>query len=299
MLRMAKYIVIALISIASTPWAWAWSAPAHRVIAQIAYDQLKPEVRREVQALTAMINQDYHQGGRFESASLWADQIIMRDVTAFNHWHYIDIPYSPDHSPLPSIAKENVVWALQQSYKVLSSSKSAKFEKALFLRFFVHFVGDIHQPLHCTTRVSRQFPQGDRGGNLYKIKASGSDNLHAYWDKSLGLFAAYYEAKNSEHKRKLVNQWAQAIQTHYPRSQYSHQLLSFNPELWANESFQIATTFVYTLAENAQPSEKYINQGQRMIEERLALAGYRLAEVLNKSFIFSNANNKEGNNARI
>jgi hypothetical protein len=74
-------------------------------------------------------------------------------------------------------------------------------QAAQALRFVIHFVGDIHQPLHCATRVSHAHPEGDRGGNLFMVAVSdenGSSHpakLHGYWDGELGTIPKAGEAR--------------------------------------------------------------------------------------------------------
>ena len=261
--------------------AFAWSAPAHRIIGQIAYENLQPEAKQQVTYLSALFEQNYQRQGRFDTSAIWADQIVKRDITAFSAWHYINKPFSPDNTPLPKVAKQNVVWAINESYKVLRSDKAMPFEKALFLRFLVHFVGDIHQPLHCITRVTKSYPQGDLGGNLYSIKVAHMENLHAYWDNVLGQYQQYHLQTK---KQRLIITWAKDLMARYPSNLYQQQIKDLKPETWAEESYLLAIDKVYTVPENSAPTAQYIAQGRAVAEQRLVLAGYRLAAVLNQIF---------------
>lgn len=61
--------------------------------------------------------------------------------------------------------------------------------RSFALRLLIHFVGDIHQPLHCTTRVNEQYPKGDEGGNMFDIPYHyTADNLHGVWDSAIYEF---------------------------------------------------------------------------------------------------------------
>lgn len=261
--------------------AYAWSAPGHRIVAQIAYDNLEPETKQQAIYLTALFDRNYQQRGFFQSSAVWADQIVQRDITAFSQWHYIDKYFTTENLPLPSTQQPNVVWAINESYKVLASDKPAAFEKALFLRFLVHFVADIHQPLHCTSKVSKAHPTGEQGGNLYLIAVPNVEKLHAYWDRALGLYDAYYTSE-AKQKRKLIKGWAAELQQRYPKQSLQSQIHDLKPEDWAEESFRISTQFVYSLPEHTAPSKAYITQGRQIAEKQLVLAGYRLAAMLNK-----------------
>lgn len=263
--------------------ALAWGAPAHRIIAQIAYDHLQPEAKQQVAYLNGLFDQNYHRQGRFDASAVWADQIVKHGITAFNSWHYINKPFSPDETPLPRIEKQNVVWAIHESYQVLRSDKATPFEKALFLRFLVHFVGDIHQPLHCITRVTKTHPQGDLGGNLYPIKVTHIENLHAYWDSVLGQYQSYY-LQTAREKRSSIVVWAKDLMARYPRDLYQRQVADLNPETWADESYHLAIDAAYAVPERAAPTATYIAQGRVIAEQRIVLAGYRLAALLNQVF---------------
>lgn len=235
--------------------SYAWNAPGHRIVAEIAYQQLAPTAKQRIDQLEP----------NFVTASTWMDKIRQEDdVTAFNRWHYIGWGFSPESLPLPKNHEDNVVWAIQQSQQVLQSPRAKKREKALFLRALIHLTADVHQPLHAASRVTPQNPEGDRGGNLFKIQGG---NLHGAWDSALGL-----------------RQSARDLEANYPMSRYSAQVAQLDPMIWAKESYAIATNFVYNTREGAALSPDYIQKGQQIASERLVLAGYRLGALLNKIF---------------
>ncbi len=170
--------------------------------------------------------------------------------------------------------KQNVVWAIQQSRKVLHSDKSNDFEKAFFLRMLIHLVADIHQPLHCVSLYSEQYPKGDAGGNLYTVQSGYGDNLHAVWDNGVGYFRRY-TGKNR------INSMAKAITKDYPPLHLRQQINRLRPQQWLDESAQIANDFVYQALSDQRLSREYLQQGRDIVELQLALAGYRLATILN------------------
>lgn len=270
------YIVIFSIS------AFSWDSTGHRVIAQIAYAHLTPTVKNKIDQLTQLLDQNYPPPSRFLFASTWADQIKNDDVSAFNSWHFINYPFSNDNTALRQPEYQNVVWAIAQSQKVLQSTKANNYEKAIFLRFLLHFAGDAHQPLHCAELYNKEFPEGDGSGNLYPIKDNNSPNLHAYWDQGLGLFRMYgkrYPLTNRE-----TGTLAAKIQQDYPLNYFGNQATDINPVDWAQQSFVLAKNFAYNIPENGVPSADYNNQGQKIVEQQIALAGYRLANLLNQIF---------------
>lgn len=276
-----KKIIIILVFFIITP-AFAWDSTGHRLVAQIAYDNLTNQAKNKVDQLTELLDQHYPPPSRFLFASLWADQIKNDDVVAFNDWHFINYPISFDHTPSRQPEKQNVVWAIWQSENVLQSSKANDYEKAVFLRFLLHFAGDVHQPLHCAELYSQQFPQGDSSGNLFLIQTANAQDLHSYWDQGLGFFrnnGQHYPLTNKE-----VQRLAQRIETQYPANYFGDRITDTNPQDWAQESFAIAKNFAYQIKENSVPSNTYNTQGQILVQQQIALAGYRLANLLNHIF---------------
>ena len=171
------------------------------------------------------------------------------------------------------------MWAINRAEKIVADPTENNFRRAKYLNFFIHFVGDIEQPLHCATLYDEQFRQGDHGGNDYLIQSPMAKNLHQLWDRGVGLFIVdqnhyqfhYYQVQT------IATRWMQD----YPRTFFGTRLAVQSPEQWAQESYHIAITFAYTLPKNTAPSENYIEQGQQITREQIVLAGDRLADVLN------------------
>lgn len=255
--------------------AFCWDSTGHKVIAQIAYDHLRSAAKVKVDQLTQLLDPNYPPYSRFLFSSAWADQLREDDVTAFNAWHFIDYPWNSS-TMTPAVPEgENVVWAINQSEHVLQSAKANNYEKAVFLRFLIHFVGDAHQPLHCT----------DRSGNLFSIRDPNVQNLHAYWDEGLGLFRQYSQQYPLSNKQ--VGFLANKIEQDYSENSFGAKARNINPIDWTQQSFQLAKNFAYNLQENTRPSAAYKQQGQKIVEQQLALAGYRLANLLNQIFMSS------------
>jgi hypothetical protein len=284
---MKKVLWTLLLSCSLFSTAFAWDSTGHKVIAQIAYDNLTPEAKGQIEILIPVVGQ-YYNLNNFVDAAPWADWLKGDSVYAFNNWHYIDQPISQGAcdkcaQPLPAPAPENVVWAIQQAQQVLATPNSTKypqesnFEKSMFLLFLEHFVGDAHQPLHAVDMFSDTFPTGDQGGNLYKINSSVSTNLHGYWDQGGGVFP---ESMTDAQVQSL----AASIEKAFPEGNFGNQVTDLNPSNWAQESMQIAQNIVYTIPENTAPTVQYTATAQTTAEQQAALAGYRLANILNQIF---------------
>ena len=271
---MKKLIFMALLlSYAMT--SFAWDATGHRLVAEIAYQQLPKSTVIALNKLLGAKNND--SSDRYLlSAAVWPDAIKQDDITAFNAWHFIDLPFSLDGTPLPAYERENVVWAINQSLQVLQSPTASYDMKKLFLRFLIHFAGDISQPLHCATLVSKTYPLGDEGGGLFPITGENVNNLHAFWDEGAGLFEQNNQPLRYNQMKALAYDW----QAQYPQSNFTNQLSDMNEMDWAKASFQLAKTVGYDLPNDSTPSTAYIANAQKVVQQQVVLAGYRLAKLL-------------------
>ena len=276
---LAPITVICLTTfVAVTPVA-AWNATAHEVIAEIAYRNLSAPVKKEVQNMVATLSEEYPYIKSFAQTAAWADQLRSQKVEYFTHWHYIDIAFSTDGTRLKNITHtDNALWALEHLTPVLKNQHANPHERARALAFFIHIVGDLHQPLHTVSRLSMDFPSGDRGGNLYSLSegpANPRNNLHHLWDNGLGLFSIKATAGN-------VQKIAGTIMQDFPASGFNGAVKKLDAEIWTAEGLKIARGYVYRTPEHQKPDVEYIAAGQILAEKAVALAGYRLARILNE-----------------
>ena len=258
---------------------WAWSGYGHRIVADIAYWHLTPQVRHEVNDLTKKMFANKSGLTRFEKAATWPDNLKNQDVNMFNEWHFINLPIVSDGVKPPPVQQENVAWATQQMEVTLTSHRATSFQRAIALAFLVHFVGDAHQPLHCACLYSHQFlpPAGDLGGNRYLIRSPLATNLHEFWDQGVGLFPNYSVTKQDVSTRKLANQFSEQ----FPAKTLQKQIQDLNPYHWSWQSHAIAY-FAYTIPFDSEPTNAYIKQAQFEVKRQLILAGLRLANLLNQ-----------------
>jgi hypothetical protein len=278
---MIKNCLIILLILAS-PYCYAWDSMGHRVIAEIAYNHLDGKAKEETNNLIDYMADAYPYNSSIQTASNWADAIKDDDVHTFDNWHYIDQPISTNSTPTPPINNTNIVWAINQCIDVLKSPKSNEYEKSFFLRFLMHLVGDASQPLHAATRYSENFPNGDEGGNLFMTNNGHDSNLHGYWDNGLGFFEKNCNLSIS--KAGQARCLSSKIQIEYPESYFGSKTTDLDPNDWVKESYLIAKNFAYNTPDNKPLSQEYTNQGQVLVEQQLALAGYHLANLLNSIF---------------
>ena len=150
----------------------AWGNEGHQIIALIAADRLTPAARSEVADL---LGGDARNS--MDSASMWADYIrLTRPETA--PWHYVNIEIAAGgYNAATDCPAENCVVAqVEKDARIIADHQLAKPVRAEALRFLIHFVGDLHQPLHCADNR-------DRGGNEVGVLIGAEQtNLHAVWD---------------------------------------------------------------------------------------------------------------------
>jgi len=279
--------IIAIVGLLLLPLgnALGWNAGGHMMVAKIAYDRLNPRAKAEADRLMKIQigPTDAIASNDFINAAHWPDDI--KSSKTFPHFdkdHYIDYPFSPDGTPLPTNQPdaENIIKALNEDIQILKTSTDDK-AKAQALRFLIHFVGDIHQPLHATTRVTKAFPNGDRGGNDFHLD---NERLHAYWDNGADTFPK--TSPPPEYAPPPLSEIlgpADRIVKEYPETDQAWKTGGPTDFVgWSKESFEIATHSVYNgLTENAKPGAEYTSASIKIIDKRIAWAGYRLATLLN------------------
>ncbi len=257
--------------------AFAWDSFGHRVVAVIAYQHLTPNAKSWVNHITEHGDKHYSALARIQYGAMWPDFLKGKGVTQYNGWHFVDLPdVLPGGKAPVHVPKENAIWAVLHCVDILKNKQSSAKDQLFALRFLLHVTADITQPLHTTSLYSREFPNGDRGGNFYPIRMGKIKYLHPLWDQGLGLLK--YKRKRIT---KQVLQLSDQIQQKFPQNHFAVKQLLFNPVSWAQQSHQMAVNFAYKTPENQRPNQQYLDKGRIIVMQQLALAGYRLARLLN------------------
>jgi hypothetical protein len=222
----------------------------------------------------------------------------MNHTEHHSRWHYVDFPFEQDgvKGPQPNLQWDgksdpaNLVQAMQKALTELKNPQTPAPRKAIDLCWVEHLVGDIHQPLHATSWFSKEYPQGDQGGNLVAMKNGDEvENLHFFWDSIEGM------SMDPEQIRKTADR----IEAEYPLSKLKDRAADLSVVDWAHESRALAQSVAYlngTLPHVTRtpgpgatmPSEApalptgYAQAALATADERVALAGYRLAAVLDQ-----------------
>lgn len=260
--------------------AFGFIDTGHMVVADLAWRDLKPAVRKRADALLATADIEFRNP---LAASCWADDFKTRED---GPWHYINLPFRKgDTSNSFSGGEQNVVWAIKRFSTILGDKKQPAAERQRALTWLLHFVGDIHQPLHGTSRPSEAWPTGDRGGNEYKVKSPTGlgfevRNLHFLWDIGCGAYGEI-DRPVTEAAKLTITGIGNVIRKDFPRKSIAN-LAKTDPMFWAQESRDLAVDFVYSTPENEVPNNDYLKKGRQISRKRIATAGYRLADLINR-----------------
>jgi hypothetical protein len=298
--RVAALLVSSSLLLFSARATFAWGAGGHMMVAYVAYKRLNPKAKAEVDRLLKIpINpaKQSKASSDFVNASHWADDVKRLPGFEFSpDQHFVDQPFSVDGTPLPADLPKanNIVKALQDNVNTLKTSTDDN-ARAQALRFIIHFVGDIHQPLHCSTRVDKAHTDGDQGGNLFVILIPASktgktgktrrEKLHAYWDGGFLFFPP--TGKNFKPPRlSSIPAAASAALKGNPDTDADLKLDDPTDfQTWADESSKLAQTDAYDgLKPNKLVGAAYRTHGLKVARQRVAWAGYRLAALLNSIF---------------
>ena len=186
----------------------------------------------------------------------------------------------------PPLPNDNAVWAIDTAESTLEAAGAAQLERARQLRFLLHFVGDVHQPLHAADYFSSQFPTGDRGGNSWPIAgALPATNLHSFWDQGLGQWTQNLQRPLNATGKAWLSSLSERVRALHPVAELQPFINQRNASDWAVQSNEIAATFTYTAPQAPTPIPKgYTTQGQALVLKQVAIAGYRLAAALELLF---------------
>lgn len=304
--------LFALAGLASAPAAQAWGCKGHQTVALLAEKELTPEAKQMVQTLLAgnpidpALQRYCGDAVRdvMADASTWADDI--RSTAKNGPWHYIDIPRGAKRAPLSHFCGKYgcVTKAIEDELATLKNKNADAATRAEALRYIIHFVGDLHQPLHATTN-------DDEGGNCvpvnyFRRKARQHDhgyspNLHSLWDTAIperdmeGADPAEYAETLGEIFTTQIGAWQRA---------------GIHIEDWAWESHTYGESIVYgelnpkiaveppmevhsctddnnigdrLLRQHITAGAAYQEKAATVVEGRIAKAGVRLAMLLSEA----------------
>lgn len=283
-----------LLCLCMSTMSMAWWCHGHMATAMVAQLDLlrdaSDKLTRAQKAVSVLAgNLSHNLSDTFVESACWADDIKSYRFLASSTWHYIDLPYSMDGTNAPADNEiENVVWAIKQGYSTMTGYKrdSAILETALMIRYLIHFVGDLHQPLHASTMFSSKFPSGDRGGNSFKVYFDSQiSNLHSLWDSVLGELEQDISRPASTTALADLETFSKGLMSKYTRADLAAELSVTDWNQWAQGSLNLAKQYVYDgITPGGTPSQYYINRGIDVANKQIVLGGYRLADIIRKIY---------------
>jgi hypothetical protein len=286
--------------------AHAWDPAGHMLVGQIAWEHTRPAAREKVAALVQHLDNRFNemQPYNFITAGCWMDD--MRSLGSAYQWaklHYVTIAWTPSGQPAPIPEPPHIVGGIDDSVAALRDPQTPFERRVEALGMLMHFLGDIHQPLHTTDR------NNDRGGNAYLIdgvpfsdlQTKRGHNLHTFWDKAFRFTAA---------EGKIVEQWtapeiherpkapgegiialqAAKIAATHPRESFPELAKPASAAAMAVESHVLGCQSAYPPGDPPTNSEvrplpsDFVKASHPIATRRVALAGYRLAALLDELF---------------
>ena len=235
-----------------------WYDLGHRVVADIAEQRLTPEAARAVR--------DILGGQRLSDASVWADNIKQYRHDA-DPLHYVNIPLGATAYDAERDCPHGkcIIAAIASDRQVLANPAASMLDRAEALRFLIHFIGDLHQPLHVADN-------DDRGGNRRVVYLEGdSMNLHKVWDgELLKRYGLNEETYLAELRREMDTMDLAALERGTVMD-------------WAMEGHRVAVERAYRVPRGGRLGAAYVEANRPIVDHALIAAGVRLAKVLNET----------------
>jgi hypothetical protein len=284
-------LMIWLVAFAATP-AFAFGDQGHKIVALIADHYLDPLVRAKIQEILARDSTSLTPDTGIASEATWADKYRDSDryTTKVRYlqtrkWHFVgieigrpDIDAACNHHPSPVLGvaasqadSDNcLINKIREFSTELAATTTTPEERLLALQFLLHFVGDVHQPLHASD-------DHDQGGNAKTVRATGGPRgkLHHFWDTTFVM-------KLGSNPRIVAQQIIVSVTPDQIKAWKRGDAVT-----WANQSFEASKLWVYRdlgtpdLTGTYVLSSGYVRNATQITSRQLARAGVRLAMVLN------------------
>lgn len=241
--------------------ALAWGKTGHRVIGSIAQRYLSPQSASGVKRILGIET--------LAEASNWPD-FMRSDTSEFwqhtaSPWHYVTVPHGKTYADVGAPPEGDAVTALERFSATIRDPKTALADKQLALRFIIHIVGDLQQPLHAGNGI-------DKGGNDVKVTFNGKPtNLHAVWDTAL--------VDDEQLSYSEMAAWLGDRITPADVKAWS----TTDPRVWIVESAELRDR-IYPTNGDTNLSYRYVFEHTAQMELRLEQGGVRLAAYLNRLF---------------
>ena len=283
--------------------AHAWDEGGHMLVDEIAWKQMRPTVRSRAAEMLSPLDARFNDNRpyTFITAGCWMDD--MRGLGKEYKWaklHYIDIPWTATGAEIKLPPPPHVLSAMDERVKTLRDASATPAQRTEALAMLIHFVGDLHQPLHATERNL------DRGGNSYLIggvpfsdlKQRQISNLHTFWDKAYrfdGIDGSIVEKWKSPGVSErpttpgegVIGKEAAKIEAEFPRAKLPELAAAGDGLSWAKQTHLVGCLHAYPAGEPPPNTEvrllepAFVHEANGFANRQIALAGYRLGDLLN------------------
>lgn len=235
-----------------------WNSTGHRTVGKIADNYLNGSTKRKIKKLL--------NGKSLAFVSTFADEIKSdKRYNDFYTWHYINMPLDSNYEDSEKNPNGDLVTGIAYCKKVIKDPNASNDDKAFYLKLLIHFIGDLHQPMHVGL-------EEDKGGNDFKLQWFYKDtNLHRVWDSDMinSFDMGYIEL--TENADVLTSKQVKAIQ--------EGTVID-----WVNETHILSNKVYASVKEGENLRYRYSYDHFETVRSQLQIAGIRLAKVLNDLF---------------
>jgi len=235
-----------------------WGKNGHRAVGEIAEKYLSKRAKKNIMKLL--------DGRTLAFVSTYADELYSDDnYDEYKPWHYVNFPFDSTYEEHPKSEKGDIIVAIDTCKEVLQNENSTKKEKIFHLKMLIHFIGDLHQPLHIGLAE-------DRGGNRMQVRwFDDGTNLHRVWDTQLieSYNMSYSELANNT---KKLSKWQ------------IKELQKGSTIDWMYESRELCKDIYANTEIGEKLGYRYMFDYMETLRVQLQKGGLRLAAVLNEIF---------------
>lgn len=249
---------------------YSWNATGHALIMALALHKMPQTTQHSLLALNHTALDGIKPQSLLE-ASVWLDKFYSPKYRFLKKLHYTDIPFGQEKYFPKKQTQFNAIAALHYAHYVLESRYHSALDKTLALRIYLHVIADLHQPMHAISYYSKRFPQGDKGGNRYRIKVfHRHTNLHHFWDEAGGYLR----------KQSLAHAFLELKDKPCLKSDGI-----FQPQKWAEHSYYLASHNAYFPPKRQNLMANYQSQTKALAKEQIQRAACRMAATLSHIYI--------------
>jgi len=235
-----------------------WGPKGHRATGEIATKHLTKKAKRKIDNLL--------KGESLAFASTYADQIKSdKKYNKFYSWHYVNMPLNGNYRTSEKNPKGDLVTGINYCIKILKDKSSAESDKQFYLKLLVHFVGDLHQPMHVGQKE-------DKGGNTIQVEwFKKGTNLHRVWDENLieewGMSYVELADNTTELSKKEIEEIKKGTVID-----------------WVHDTHKLTKKVYSSVKSGENLRYKYSYDYFPIVRKQLQKGGIRLAKILNEIF---------------